>query len=134
MKRFPQYTNKVWRWDFAPAGDHASTRLGWRLFAYVPDYNGPEPIIARAFICWDKKEEPKNNYIPFLAKILKDFLAERIEITTEENIFIDRMDGEGVTHSLCERCYYRMESSDQAELEIFKATHKQDCPGHPPSN
>jgi hypothetical protein len=132
MKRFPEFHNKVWRWDFAPEGDHASTRLGWRVFAYVPQFPGPEPILARAFVCWDKDSEPKNNYIPFLAKVLKKFLVERIEIVTEESAFYDRVDGDGVMHSLCELCCERLSSADHEEIEMMKDVHRQNCLGHPP--
>jgi hypothetical protein len=132
MKHFPEFKDKVWRWDFAPAGDKASTRLGWRLFAYVPDYRAPEPILAKAFVCWDKDDEPKNNYIPFLAKVLKEFLRERIEVRVEESIFIDRVDQNGVMHSLCGLCYAHLQSADEGEIELMKDGHKQECDGHPP--
>jgi hypothetical protein len=131
MKKFPAYVDKVWRWDFAPAGDKASTRLSWRLFAYVPDYRDHEPK-AYPFVCWNKDDEPKGNYIPFLAKVLKAFLTERVVIQVEENIFTDRVDSDGITHSMCELCWEHLESADLDELDILKSSHKENCPRHPP--
>jgi hypothetical protein len=132
MPGFPEYVNKVWEWDFKPTGDRSFTRPGWRLMAYVPDPSGPEPILARPFVCWDKSQAPKGNQQKFIAKALKKFLSETVKIEAEEDIFRYTMDGKGNNIALCQLCWDRVESGDLEELEILKAVHKQDCPGHPP--
>lgn len=95
------------------------------------NHRSPDPVSASAFVCWDKQLEPRNNYIPFLAKILRDFLAKPIfEIKVEESTWIDRIDQDGIMHSLCDCCYYPIHSADLDEVEIMKDAHKQECPGH----
>ena len=87
MPGFPDYHNKIWKWDFAPAGQTSSTRAGWRLLAYVPVPSGDEPIEAIAFVCWDKEHEPSGNPAKFIAKKLKEFLAETIAVQAVESKF-----------------------------------------------
>ena len=131
MKGFPDYANKVWEWDFKPTGDRSSTRPGWRVFAYIPNPAGPEPILARPFLGWDKSKAPKGNEAPFIANALKKFLSERIKIEVEEEIFRHTVQGER-NIATCQLCWESFESADVEELEILKVTHKQDCPRHPP--
>lgn len=132
MPGFPDYYNKVWEWDFRPTGERSSTRGGWRLLAYIPDSRGAEPLLARPFICWDKAEAPKKNQEKFIAKALKKFLASRIVVEMEEEIFHHTVDGKGLNIALCQLCWERIESHDLEELEILKNTHKPECPRHPP--
>jgi len=79
MPKYPAYQNKIWQWDFAPEGDRSATRKGWRLYAYIADHTAAEPIPAAAFVCWDKKNAPKGDYVKYLAGILKKFLTETIK-------------------------------------------------------
>jgi hypothetical protein len=132
MTGFPEYYNKVWEWDFKPTGERSSTRPGWRLLAYVAEPDGPEPIIAIPFICWDKSEAPKKNQQKFIAKALKKFLSKTVEIVVEEDVFVHRVVGEGMNIAVCQLCWDRVESMDMDELDILKAAHKESCPGHPP--
>jgi hypothetical protein len=134
MPGFPAYKDKVWKWDFKPTGERSSTRPGWRLLAYVPNPKGAEPILARPFLCWDKSKAPKGNQEKFLAEALKKFLSATVKIAPEEETFRHQVDGQGKTIALCQLCWDRVESADVEELELLKATHKQDCAGHPPSD
>ena len=113
-------------------GERSYTRPGWRLFAFVPNPDGPEPTLARPFVCWDKSQAPRKNQEAFIAKALKKFLSQHIVVEQEEEIFHHTVDGQGKNIALCQRCWDRVESFDLEELEILKDTHKQDCPGHPP--
>jgi hypothetical protein len=131
MVGFPDYYNKVWEWDFKPTGDRSSTRPGWRLLAYVPHPDGPEPILARPFVCWDKSEAPKKNQQVFIAKALKKFLAETVVIDAKEDTFTYHVDGNGVHIAVCQLCWDNEQSADLEELEVLKDTHRQNCPGHP---
>lgn len=131
MTGFPEYVNKVWEWDFKPTGERSYTRPGWRLMAYVPNPNGPEPILARPFICWDKSEAPKKNQQVFIAKALKKFLSKTVEIKAEEDIFNYVVNTEGVNIAVCQLCWDHLESPDLDALDVLTATHKQGCPGHP---
>lgn len=131
MTGFPEYHDKVWEWDFKPTGDRSHTRPGWRLLAYIPDPKGPEPILARPFICWDKSEAPKKNPQVFIAKALKKFLSERITVHVEEDTFTYRVDG-GTHIAICQLCWDNEQSTDLEELEVLKGIHKQNCPRHPP--
>jgi hypothetical protein len=133
MPGFPEYQGKVWEWDFKPTGERSSTRGGWRLLAFVPEPKGPEPILARPFICWDKGEAPKGNQEFFISKALKKFLSQHIVITSEEEVFRHTVDGQGKNIALCQLCWERLESSDLQELEILKDTHRPECVGHPPA-
>ena len=133
MPKYPDYQNKIWQWDFSPEGDRSSTRKGWRLYAYIPDPAAAEPIHAIAFVCWDKKNAPKGDYVKYLAGILKQFLATTIEIVMEDDQFIDRKNGAGQTVSTCDRCWDQVIiSDDHDEIEVHKAAHRQNCVGHPP--
>ena len=132
MKGFQQFAKKVWEWDFKPAGDRSSTRPGWRVLAYVPNPHGPEPILARPFVCWDKAQAPKKNAVPFIAEALKKFLSETVRIEPEEEVFRRVVDAEGKNIAVCQICWDRVESFDLTELEIMEDAHKQDCRGKPP--
>jgi hypothetical protein len=124
MKKFPAYQNKIWKWDFAPSGDRSSTRKGWRLFAYVPNPQAREPILARAFVCWDKSEEPKGNPAKFLAGVLKKFLAETIEIQKTEDRFRRQTHPDGRIISLCHECCEVVFSIDDSEADLAEDTHE----------
>jgi hypothetical protein len=125
MKRLPQFQNKIWKWDFAPSGESSSTRKGWRLFAYVPDPQAPEPIPARAFVCYDKDQEPKGNPAKFLADLLKKFLAETVNLKVEEDRFKRQVDSDGTTISLCLGCWDTVAmSADISEIELAESTHE----------
>ena len=132
LPRFPEYSNKVWEWDFKPTGDRSYTRPGWRLLAYVPNPEGPEPILARPFVCWDKSKAPTGNQAKFIAKALKKFLSERVQITVEEDVFTRTVDRQGKHISTCQLCWEHVESLDGDELEILEVTHKDECRRHPP--
>ncbi len=132
MTGFPEFHNKVWEWDFKPTGDRSYGRPGWRLLAYVPNPQGPEPILARPFICWDKSQAPRKNQQVFIANALKKFLTATIAICAEEDTFRYHVDGRGVNVAVCQLCWDNEQSADLEELEVLKATHKQNCPGHPP--
>jgi len=127
MKKFTQYQNKIWEWDFAPTGDNTRTRKGWRLFAYVHDHKSAEPVEAIAFLCWDKSEAPSGDNIQLLAEALKKFLSKTIDIKMAENNFKQQIAPDGTIISLCIECYERYESMDAAEIEALEGTH--DCPG-----
>jgi hypothetical protein len=132
MTGFPQYKDMVWEWDFKPTGERSSTRPGWRLLAYVPHPNGPEPILARPFVCWDKSQAPKKNQQAFIVKALKKFLFETVQIVAEEEVFRHTVNGQGLNIAICQLCWDHVEAANLDELDILKATHKQECPGHPP--
>ncbi len=132
MPGFPDYQNKVWEWDFRPTGERSSTRGGWRLLAYVPDARGPEPILARPFICWDKGDAPSGNQESFIANALKKFLSENVRVEAEEETFQVKVDGNATHHGMCLLCWEHIASDDREELDILIAVHKADCPGHPP--
>jgi hypothetical protein len=83
-------------------------------------------------ICWDKAQAPKGNQATFIAKALKKFLSETVEVAAEEETFHHTVDGQGKNIALCQLCWDRVESADLEELDVLKATHKQNCLGHPP--
>lgn len=132
MPGFPDYEGKVWEWDFKPTGEHGSTRPGWRLLAYIPNPQGPEPILARPFVCWDKSEAPRKNQQKFISGALKKFLSATVRISPEEEVFRSTVDGQGKNIAVCQICWERVESVDLDELDILKDAHKQECAGHPP--
>lgn len=127
MPKYPQYQNKIWKWDFAPEGDRSRTRKGWRLYAYVPDPHAPEPIPATAFLCYDKKYPPSGDHTKFVAQEIKKFLAEIVEVQATERPFRRQVNGDGETVSLClECCELIIISADLAEVELMEDTHQ--CP------
>jgi hypothetical protein len=128
MPGYPQYEKKVWKWDFEPAGNKSYTRKGWRVYAYVPDPNAPEPILAQAFLAYDKSDQFTGNPAKHLAEALKGFLASTIEIKAKPDKF-RRMPGpNGQTVSLCNDCFETIFSPDYAEAEMAEAGHEQNCP------
>jgi hypothetical protein len=127
MRRFPEHQNRVWVWDFRPAGETSSTRKGWRVYAYRFDLNAPEPIPASAFVCFDKDEAPKIEYAKFLAKELKRFLAVTFVAQEVESKFRHQTLPDGATISLCFACGETAAMSDDpAEIELAENTHE--CP------
>jgi hypothetical protein len=127
MPRFPQYQNKIWKWDFRPQGERSSTRKGWRLYAYVPDPKAQEPILAIAFLCYDKSDTPKGDHVKYLAGVLKKFLAEVIRVENEDERFKRQTDSDGTIISLCLNCWLTVAmSAEIADIETAEDTHE--CP------
>lgn len=126
MQHFPEYQNKIWKWDFAPGGDKSSTRKGWRLFAYVPDARAPEPILARAFLCYDKDQAPKGDHAKFLAGMLKKFLSRVINVEATADRFRRQTNSDGRIISLCYECCDVMFSADEDEATLAEGAHE--CP------
>ena len=126
MPGFPQFQNKIWKWEFAPSGDRSSTRKGWRLLAYVENPDAAEPVSARAFVCYDKAQQPKGNPATFVAERLKEYLSEvrRIEATPDRFRRQDLADG-GVV-SICYECFETIHCADHADADVLEAGH--DCP------
>ncbi len=86
MSRFPEFQNKIWKWDFAPSGDKNRTpRLA--LITHVPEPTGPEPILARAFICYDEDQDQKGESANFVAEVLKECLSHTIRIVATPERF-----------------------------------------------
>jgi hypothetical protein len=127
MKGYPDYQNKIWKWDFRPEGATSSTRKGWRLYAYVSDRNAPEPILAAPFAYYSKGNDPGGNYADYVAKALKEFLSNHVSIQAEEERFKRQYHSDGRTISLCLTCFETVAmSADLDEVEIFEGTHQ--CP------
>jgi hypothetical protein len=130
MKGFPQYQNKIWKYDCAPEGDSNAHRKGWRLLAYVDDPNAPEPIVARAFLCYDKAYDPGGNPGKFIAGHLKKFLA---AIVVKPQATPDRFRrqhlSDGRIASSCDTCWETLISADEGEAELSESAHE--CPGEP---
>jgi len=124
MKGFPQYQNKIWKWDFAPSGQSSAHRKGWRLFAYVPDPQAAEPIPAEAFVCYDKDQEPKGNPAKFLADVLKDFLTSAIAIQATPDRFRRQTLANGKIVSLCYECCETIFSENNEEADGVEASHE----------
>jgi hypothetical protein len=127
MPGFPEYQNKIWKWDFAPAGASSSTRKGWRLLAYVPNPKSPEPIPARAFLCYDKDQQPKGNPAQFLAEKLKVFLVKVVvkPLATEDRFRRQHL-SDGKLVSMCYECFHQIFSDDDDAADIAESTHE--CP------
>jgi hypothetical protein len=123
MKRYPEFQNKIWKWDFAPSGATSATRKGWRLYAYVPDPKAREPIPATAFFCYSKSEDRGGDYSGAIADRLKEFLK-KIEVKATPERFKRQFDGNGRTISLCyECCEIVARSEDLLEIEIAESAH-----------
>jgi hypothetical protein len=127
MPGFPDYQNKVWKWDFGPSGERSSTRKGWRLIAYVPEPNAPEPIPARAFLCYDKDEEPKGNPAKFLADTLKEFLSATRKIEPTPDRFRRQPLADGKFVSLCYECFEQIFTESDDEAGLAESAHE--CAG-----
>lgn len=125
MARHPEHQNRVWRWDFRPEGETSSTRGGWRLYAYRFDLNEPEPVTATAFLCYDKDEAPTGDYVKFLVKELKRFLASLPPVEAVEDKFKRQVLSDGTTVSMCYGCGEPVaKSEDLGEIELSESTHE----------
>lgn len=131
FRGYADYANQVWEWDFKPTGDRSATRPGWRVFAFVPHPEGPEPILARPFLCWDKSKAPKGNEIPVIVNALKKFLSQRVQVKVEEETFRQTIDGD-LHIASCLLCYETLKANSADELDILKDTHTPECPKKPP--
>lgn len=124
MPRFPEFQNKVWKWDFRPIGERASTRKGWRLYAWVPEPKAPEPILAIAFLCYDKDETPTGDHPSYLAAELKRILGGMRGPEAEEPLFREHINEVGQTVCVCNQCYALVIISDDTEgIEKAKTAH-----------
>lgn len=124
MPGFPDYRGKVWKWDFAPSGERSSTRKGWRLLAYVENPNGPEPILARAFLCYDKDRQPKGDPAKFIAENLKKFFEKIKKIEAVEDRFRRQDLPDGTIVSMCYACYETIHSPTHDEADINEDAHQ----------
>jgi len=127
MPGFPQYEKKVWKWDFEPSGNKSYTRKGWRLYAYVENPDGPEPIRAQAFLAYDKVDQPDGNLAKHVAETLKTFLAEIIEIEAKPDKFRRMAAENNQVASMCNDCFATFLSADLGEAEIAEAGHAEIC-------
>ena len=125
MPGYPQYQNKVWKWDFRPEGGRSSTRKGWRLYAYVANPAGSEPVEATAFLCYDKPNDPGGNYAKMVAEALKDFLAASIVERGRTDERFRRQAGEsGTAVSLCLKCFRVIGiTANLEEIERLESMH-----------
>lgn len=124
MPDFPDYHNKIWKWDFAPRGDKSRTRKGWRLFAHVENPESPEPIFAQAFLCYDKDQQPKGQYVPFIVEKLKEFLSKTIKVVPTEDRFRRVEDRNGKIYSTCLECCDTVESENHSDADINESLHE----------
>jgi hypothetical protein len=124
MPKHPAYQNKIWQWDFAPTGDTSGTRKGWRLYAYIAEPKSPEPIPATAFVCWDKKNAPKGDYVKYLAGILKKFSTETIRPKAIEDRFHHQLHPDGRFISVCYQCGTPIFSASFEDSEIAESVHE----------
>jgi hypothetical protein len=124
MQGFPDYQKRVWKWDFAPSGEGSSTRKGWRLLAYVPDPHAPEPIPARAFLCYDKDEEPKGNPAKNFANRLKKFLSKVIDVQATPERFRRQELADGRIVSMCHGCFETIFSPSHEEADLVESAHE----------
>lgn len=123
MPRFPDYQNKIWKWDFAPEGLKSSTRKGWRLFAYVPDPKASEPIPATSFFVYARSESPGGNPAKELAKALRKFLADTATPADDQR-FRRQTENENI-RSLCLACYETViVSSVISEVDAAELNHQ----------
>jgi len=125
MRRHPEHQNRVWRWDFRPEGETSGTRKGWRLYAYRFNLDETDPLTATAFLCYDKDEAPKGDYVTFTLKELKRFLAETETVEIQESRFRRQDLPDGTTISLCYGCGETVgKSPDEGDLDIAESTHE----------
>ena len=125
MQGYPEYQNRVWKWDFGPEGSTSATRKGWRLYAYVPDPKAAEPIPATAFFCYPKTEDPSGNRAKAIADRLRRFLAHTVERAEAIEAFKHQNDGRGGIISLCLTCFQTVaQSADPVEIGSAELAHE----------
>lgn len=130
MPGYPQYEKKIWKWDFEPSGNKSYTRKGWRIYAYVADPDGPEPVVAQAFLAYDKNDDPGGNPAEFLAKALKSFFSATIAVQAAPDKFRRMAAENGQIASMCNDCGETYISPDQVEADIAEAGHAELCTLH----
>jgi hypothetical protein len=125
MQRHPEHQQRIVKWDFRPEGETSSTRGGWRIYAYRFDLNEPDPFTATAFLCYDKNQAPKKDYVTFLVNELKRFLKQTVVVELLEVRFRHQTLPDGRTLSLCIGCGEKAgESDDPDEIDLLEDTHE----------
>lgn len=129
MPGFPQYQNRVWKWDFKPGAiDQSGTRKGWRLYALAASSKpGAHPTPADAFFCYDKDDQPKGDSAKWLAEQLRNFLREdAVPVLPPEELFRHFVQS-GQMVSVCLNCYVTVfVSESEAEIDMAQKSHQ--CP------
>ena len=129
MPGFKDYQNKIWKWDFSPEGATSSTRKNWRLFAWVADPNAAEPVHAIPFLIYPRSENPAGNPAKNLARVLKKFLTENVEIGPTEERFRQQTMMDGTVRSMCLSCYETVVvSGDPTDIDLAESTHQCSVP------
>ena len=109
---------------FRPGGDTSSTRKGWRLYAFVSEPAGPEPILASAFLAYDKDQAPKKNHEKFVAEKLVKFLQKVREIEATPDRFRRQDLHDGRVVSMCYECGATLFSTDHNDADFTESGHE----------
>jgi hypothetical protein len=133
-KKYPQCHDKIWKYDWAPAGTRSSTRKSWRMVAIVPEpFKQPYHIIAAAI--YPKSDESQltvKQLATIFAAVTGGFQGPHQQQDTEPN-FRRISTGDGKTMSLCGTCGEKV-SVSAVEQELQDGEEKHECSGSPFSN
>jgi hypothetical protein len=126
MPGYPDYQNKIWKWDFAPKNTSGATRKGWRLFAKIELPADPAKlVIAVPFLVFDRSEAPTGNPAKYVSEALKKY-AEHVFSKDEPDAKFRHQVASGKILSLCLHCFATVLHSDSVE-EIEAAELAQNC-------
>jgi hypothetical protein len=115
MPGYPDFQNKIWKWDFAPENTSGATRKGWRLFAKVEfPADAVEPVVAVPFLLFDRSEAPTGNPAVYISEALKKYSMHVVVEKGIEEKFRHQFES-GKTRSLCLTCFATVILSDNAE-------------------
>ena len=123
MPGFPDCQNKIWKYDWAPAGQRSATRKSWRMVAVVPDpAKQPYAVIAAAVYAKNRADQLT---LKQLAQIFLSVIrpASRLRLALDEERFLHVRQGDQM-RSICLTCGDTVAlSSDITEVEEADSQH-----------
>lgn len=119
--------NKIWKYDWAPAGARSSTRKSWRMVVVVPEPDArPLRLIAAAFYSKNQASQlTTKQLLQIFAGIMAGAKGETPDQIIERFKRVTRADGQ--TASICVDCGETWIAETMEILDCIEAQHA--CPG-----
>ncbi len=124
--KFEHLHNKIWKYDWSPAGVRGAGRKSWRLIVVVPSpEQQPFGLIASAFYSKSSESQlPTKELARIFAAIVTPVTFNLAASEDAEGEFRRLSNGDGNTRSICSACFESVAvSADPSVIAIAEAGH-----------